>query len=292
MKAIILCGGMGTRLREHTELRPKPMVEIGGRPILWHIMKLYAFHGITDFILCLGYKGHIIKEYFLNYEAMNSDFTVSLGQPAAVRLHGTSHREDGWRVTLADTGETTMTGARLLRAAKYLDDRDQDLMVTYGDGVSDVNLRAVHDFHRQHGKLATLTGVRPVGRFGELHCDGDRVVAFREKPRDGQALINGGFFCFRREFLDYLSDDAACVLEREPLERCAVDRQLCLFEHRGFWQCMDTYRDWEQLERQWQSGEAPWHVWKGCRARGPGADTAALARFGRDNADVSHKRAA
>lgn len=262
MKAIILCGGMGTRLREHTELRPKPMVEIGGRPILWHIMKLYAFHGITDFILCLGYKGHIIKEYFLNYEAMNSDFTVCLGQPSAVCLHGTSHCEDGWRVTLADTGETTMTGARLLRAAKYLDDRDQEFMVTYGDGVSDVNLRALHEFHWQHDRLATMTGVRPASRFGELECDGTRVLAFREKPQVGQGLINGGFFCFRRRFLDYLSDDPACVLERLPLEKCAADGELRLFEHLGYWQCMDTYRDWENLEKQWQRGEAPWYVWK------------------------------
>ncbi|MBL7043926.1 MAG: glucose-1-phosphate cytidylyltransferase [Pirellulaceae bacterium] len=262
MKAIILCGGMGTRLREYTEVRPKPMVEVGGRPMLWHIMKIYAYHGITDFVLCLGYKGHVIKDYFLNYEAMNSDFTVELGSPDGMKLYRTGHNERGWRVTLAETGESTMTGARVLRAAEYLDAGDENFMVTYGDGVSDVNLRAVLEFHRQHGKTATLTGVRPPSRFGELERDGNEVVAFSEKPPAGQGLINGGFFCFRRSFLNYLADDAACVLEREPLERCAAESELCVFEHPGYWQCMDTYRDWENLEKLWQTGEAPWHVWR------------------------------
>jgi glucose-1-phosphate cytidylyltransferase len=262
MKAIILCGGQGTRLREHTEVQPKPMVEIGGRPILWHIMKLYAFHGITDFILCLGYKAKVIKDYFLNYEAMNSDFTIMLGQRDGLQLYGRNPIDDQWRVTVADTGENTMTGARILRAAKYLTPDDETFMVTYGDGLSNVNLRAELDFHFEHGRLATITGVRPQSRFGEMQCDGDRVVAFSEKPQIGQGLINGGFFCFQREFLKYLNESSECILERGPLESCAADGQLSVFEHLGYWQCMDTYRDWLSLESQWQSGNAPWKVWQ------------------------------
>ncbi len=261
MKAIILCGGQGTRLREHTELRPKPMVEIGGKPILWHIMKLYAFHGISDFVLCLGYKAHIIKEYFLNYRAMNCDFTVELGERDGITLHGRSHANDNWRVTLCDTGEETMTGARVLQASKYLGEDDDTFMVTYGDGLSDVDLRALQDFHQGHGKVATLTGVRPPSRFGELCTEGDQILSFSEKPAVGQGLINGGFFCFQREFLSYLSSSPDCILERTPLESCATDGELCMFEHQGFWQCMDTYRDWQSLESQWQSGNAPWKVW-------------------------------
>lgn len=262
MKAIILCGGQGTRLREHTEVRPKPMVEIGGRPVVWHIMKLYAFHGITEFILCLGYKAHVIKDYFLNYRAMNCDFTVTLGDTGGIQLHDESDGHEGWKVTLADTGEETMTGARVLRAAKYLDDTDDTFMVTYGDGLSDVNLRAVLDFHRTHGRCATLTGVRPPSRFGELQLEGNRVVSFSEKPQVGQGLINGGFFCMDRRFLRYLDSDPTCILERRPLEACAADGELCVFEHHGFWQCMDTYRDWQSLEAQWVAGNAPWNVWR------------------------------
>jgi glucose-1-phosphate cytidylyltransferase len=235
------------------------MVEIGGKPILWHIMKLYAFHGFNDFVLCLGYKAHVIKEYFLNYKAMNCDFTVNLDEDDGITLHGRSAAEP-WRVTLADTGEETMTGARVLRAARYLDD-DDTFMVTYGDGVSNVNLRDVLDFHNSHGRLATLTGVRPPTRFGELRTNGDRVVAFSEKPQIGQGLINGGFFCFQREFLSYLDESLSCTLERAPLEQCATEDNLCVFEHDGYWQCMDTYRDWQSLESQWQKGSAPWKVW-------------------------------
>jgi glucose-1-phosphate cytidylyltransferase len=262
VKAMILCGGQGTRLREHTELRPKPMVEIGGKPILWHIMKLYAFHGITDFVLCLGYKAHVIKDYFLNYKAMNSDFTVRLGQDDGITVHGGSNNHEDWRVTLVDTGEETMTGARVLRASQFLDRDDDTFLVTYGDGVSDVNIRAVLDFHNQHRKIATLTGVRPPSRFGELHTEGERVISFSEKPQIGQGLINGGFFCFQREFLAYLSDSPDCILERAPLESCADDGELCVFEHPGYWQCMDTYRDWQSLESQWVAGNAPWNVWR------------------------------
>ena len=260
MKVMILCGGMGSRLRELTEVRPKPMVEIGGRPILWHIMKLYAHHGMREFILCLGYKGSMIKEYFLNYETMNSDFTVELGKSNSIRLHGAAHNEDGWRVTLAETGERAHTGARIARSARYLGD-DTTFAVTYGDGVTDADLAAALSFHKSRGRLATLTGVRPQSRFGEIVEDAGRVVEFREKPQVGQGLINGGFFFFEKGFLRYLSDDDGCVLEREPLERCAADGQLSVFEHAGYWQCMDTMRDWELLQRQWEIGQAPWRVW-------------------------------
>lgn len=292
MKAIILCGGMGTRLREHTEVRPKPMVEIGGRPILWHIMKLFAYHGITDFILCLGYKGYVIKEYFLNYEAMNSDFTIELGQEKGVHLHGTNHGEDGWRVTLVDTGESTMTGARVLRAAKHLDEKDDQFMVTYGDSLSDLNLNAVLEFHAQHNKMATLTGVRPPSRFGELQYENGRVLAFSEKPAVGQGLINGGFFCFRRGFLDYLSSDPGCILERDPLEQCAQAGELCVFEHTGYWQCMDTYRDWELLNKQWQNGEAPWKVWQWGVSRAAGRQQASERPSRMRQRDTDYRRTA
>lgn len=263
MKVMILCGGQGTRLREQTEVRPKPMVEIGGRPILWHIMKLYAFHGITDFILCLGYKAKVIKEYFLNYEAMNSDFTVELGNKAGIQLHGDGSGEDSWRITLADTGEDAMTGARVARASKYLDADDETFMVTYGDGLANVNIRELLEFHREHGRMATLTGVRPPSRFGEVQCDAEhRITTFSEKPQIGQGLINGGFFCFHRDFLKYLNASPDCVLERQPLETCAAEGQLCAFEHLGYWQCMDTYRDWMSLDEQWKNGSAPWKVWQ------------------------------
>ena len=262
MKAIILCGGMGTRLREHTETRPKPMVEIGGYPILWHIMKLYAHHGIKEFILCLGYKSHVIKEYFLNYEALSSDFTIELGKSHQIMYHRATQIEENWKVTLVETGESANTGARVKRASKYLDATDKDFAVTYGDGVSDVDLTKALAFHRSHDGLATLTGVRPPSRFGEIDVNGKTVVSFSEKPQVGQGLINGGFLFFKREFLSLLSDDPQCSLERGPMERCAEQRQLYLYEHSGYWQCMDTYRDWDSLERQWQSGTAPWKVWK------------------------------
>lgn len=257
MQTMILCGGMGTRLREETEYRPKPMVEIGGRPILWHIMKLYASQGFTDFIVCLGYKGDRIKEYFLNYEAMNTDFTIELGQP---RLdYHAEHGEGGWRVTLVDTGIETMTGARVKRAARYL--TGDRFMLTYGDGVSDVDVRSLVSFHDRSGAVGAVTGVRPSSRFGELLASGDRVRQFSEKPQTHAGLINGGFFVFTRDILRYLDDDPGCVLEREPLERLAQDNQLAVFEHHGFWQCMDTYRDFQLLNQLWDSGKAPWKRW-------------------------------
>ena len=226
MKAMILCGGRGTRLREHTETLPKPLVEIGGRPILWHIMKSYAAHGITDFILCLGYKGHLIKDYFLNYEALSMDFSISLGKPDSIQYHGTSHQEDGWNITLVDTGRNAMTGARVKRASRYLGADEPTFALTYGDGVSNVDLRACLKFHREHGRHAAVTGVQPAGRFGELQVDKSRVTAFTEKPEAAPRRIDGGFFFLNRAFLDYLSEDDDCVLEQSPLKRCATDGQL------------------------------------------------------------------
>lgn len=258
MQTLILCGGMGTRLREETEYRPKPMIEIGGRPILWHIMKGYAAHGFTDFVVCLGYKGERIKEYFLNYEAMNNDFTVELGTRHSIAYYD-PHDENGWRVTLADTGIQTMTGARIKRASRYV--TGDRFMVTYGDGVSDVDLRALVAFHERAGTLATVTGVHPSSRFGELLVDGSLVQQFSEKPQTHEGLINGGFFVFERGALDYLTDDPACILEREPLERLAADGQLAVFRHQGFWQCMDTYRDYQQLNQLWDAGDAAWKQW-------------------------------
>ena len=258
-QVVILCGGQGTRLREETEFRPKPMVEIGGKPMLWHIMKIFDHYGFTDFILCLGYKGEAIKEYFLNYEAMSSDFTIQLGKRDEVIFHR-NHLESGWRVTLADTGQAAMTGARVKRIEKYL--KTDDFLLTYGDGLGDIDIRALLAFHRRHGQLATVTGVHPgFSRFGELGLDGDLVVGFAEKPRLTAAIVSGGFFAFRRGFLQYLSPDDGCVLEREPMEKAAADRQLMLYRHPGFWQCMDTYRDRELLESLWREGRPPWKVW-------------------------------
>ncbi|ETW94734.1 MAG: glucose-1-phosphate cytidylyltransferase [Candidatus Entotheonella factor] len=260
MKLVILCGGQGTRFREETEFRPKPMIEIGGRPILWHIMKLYTHHNVTDFVLCLGYKGYAIKEFFLNYEMRTKDFTVRLGHQQSVMFH-TNHAESGWSVTLAETGETAMTGARLRRVGKYLD--EPTFCLTYGDGLGDVNIKELIQFHQAHGKLATVTGVRPPGRFGELQVDGRQVRAFAEKPQVTEGLINGGFFVLQREFVDrYLDDRDDLSLESEPLQRLAADGELMVWPHRGFWQPMDTYREWKLLEELWQMGRAPWKVWE------------------------------
>jgi glucose-1-phosphate cytidylyltransferase len=258
MQVMILCGGMGTRLREETEIRPKPMVEIGGRPILWHIMKSYAVQGFTEFIVCLGYKGERIKEYFLDYEAMNNDFTVELGRRQSIEIHR-GQEEHSWRVTLADTGYATMTGGRIRRAAKYL--TGDRFMLTYGDGVSNVDLRRLLDFHLQQRTLATVTGVHPASRFGELLVSGERVRQFSEKPQTHDGVINGGFFVLERGALEYLSDDPSCVLEGEPLERLAAAGQLSVYRHEGFWQCMDTYRDYQLLNQLWESGGAEWKRW-------------------------------
>lgn len=254
----VLCGGLGTRLKEETEYRPKPMVPIGHQPILWHIMKSYAHHGFKRFVLCLGYKAEVIKDYFLNYSAMRSDFTVDLASDE-VTVHSVDHDQD-WQVTLAFTGEKAMTGSRIAQAAeRYLGDAET-MAVTYGDGLTDADLRAEFEFHRAHGKTGTVLGVNPPSRFGELKLDGDAVAEFSEKPDFGDSWINGGYFFFDPDFLSYLTKDEGCILERQPLARLARDGGLRIFRHPGFWACMDTQRDRDQLEGLWQSGDAPWKV--------------------------------
>jgi glucose-1-phosphate cytidylyltransferase len=254
----VLCGGLGTRLREETEVRPKPMVPIGGRPILWHILRWYAHHGFRRFVLCLGYKADVIKSYFLNYASMSSDFTVEL-KTNNVTVHSIDHDED-WQVTLADTGELTMTGARVARAAaRYLGGAPH-FAVTYGDGLTDANLSDGFAFHLSRGRIGTVLGVNPPSRFGELKVEGTDVKEFAEKPDFAESWINGGYFFFNREFLGYLDTAESCVLEREPLVRLARDGQLAIRAHRGFWACMDTQRDREQLDHLWASGKAPWKV--------------------------------
>ena len=256
-KVVILCGGLGTRLREETEYRPKPMVEIGGKPVLWHVMKLFAHHGMTEFVLCAGYRGQMIKDYFLNYEARNSDLTITLGDHASVRFHGT-HLETGWEVTVADTGELTQTGGRVKRVEHYLD--GDTFVVTYGDGLADVDLTALLAHHRSHGKLATVTTTRPLSRFGIVDLESDATVArFREKPQ-ADDWVSSGFFVFQREFLAELDPD--CILEREPLERLAAAGELVAYQHDGFWQPMDTYREFQMLNEMWETGKAPWAVWE------------------------------
>ena len=252
----VLCGGLGTRIREETELRPKPMVPIGTRPILWHIMRLYSRHGFKKFILCLGYKAEVIKGFFLNYSSLNSDFTVDL-KSNNLTVHSVDHDQD-WTVTLADTGELTMTGARVARAAaKYLGDAT-NFAVTYGDGLTDANLAEELEFHLAQRRYGTVLGVNPPSRFGELRVDGPQVQEFSEKPNFADNWINGGFFFFHRNFLPYLSAEESCVLERDPLVRLARDGQLAVFKHRGFWACLDTQRDREYLEKLWASGKPPW----------------------------------
>jgi glucose-1-phosphate cytidylyltransferase len=255
MKVVILCGGQGTRLREETEYKPKPMVQVGERPLLWHIMKSYARHGHTEFILCLGYRGDMIKEYFLTYEAMRRDCVVTLGQGGGVEYCGT-HDESGWKVTLADTGLNALTGARVKRVQKYVN--DETFLLTYGDGLSDVDITSAIEFHRGNRCLATVTGVRSPGRFGELTLDGTQVRSFVEKPAVSGGYINGGYFVCEPGVFDYLRDSEDCILEREPLEGLAAAGQLNVFRHDGFWQCVDTYRDFTYVNELWSSGNAPW----------------------------------
>ena len=256
MKAVLLAGGLGTRLSEETSTRPKPMVEIGGRPILWHIMKLYSHHGINDFVICCGYKGYVIKEYFANYFLHMSDVTFDISANT-MEVH---HRHaEPWRVTLVDTGDDTLTGGRLKRVANFIAD-DDAFCFTYGDGLSDVDISASVDFHRQHGRHATVTAVFPPGRYGAIEREDDRVTRFVEKPPGDGGLINGGFFVLSPAVLDYIEDDRTSW-EAEPLGRLAADDQLMAFEHSGFWQPMDTLRDKNLLEELWSSGKAPWKCW-------------------------------
>jgi glucose-1-phosphate cytidylyltransferase len=255
VKAVILAGGLGTRLAEETSVRPKPMVEIGGKPILWHVMKIYSAHGVNDFVICLGYKGYLIKEYFQNYFLHMSDVTFDM---AANAMHVHQRNVEPWRVTLVDTGEDTMTGGRLKRVAHHVG--DEDFCMTYGDGVGDVDIGKLLAFHRQHGRLATLTATQPPGRFGALEMQGPEVVAFQEKPHGDGSWINGGFFVLSPRTLEYVKDDHT-IWEREPMERLARERQLVAYEHSGFWHPMDTLRDKNLLEAHWLSGKAPWKVW-------------------------------
>ena len=255
MKAVILAGGLGSRLSEETTLRPKPMVEIGGKPILWHIMKIYAAHGIDEFVVCLGYKGYVIKEWFANYALHTSDVTFDLGTGEMNVHHSTT---EPWRVTLVDTGEETMTGGRLKRVLPYVG--DETFCLTYGDGVSDVDVTALIAHHRASGGLATVTAVQPSGRFGALEVADGRVSGFLEKPRGDGAWINGGFFVLEPGVGDYIAGDDS-VWEREPLERLARDGQLVPYYHEGFWHAMDTIRERQELEALWASGDAPWCVW-------------------------------
>jgi glucose-1-phosphate cytidylyltransferase len=258
MKIVMLCGGQGMRLREETEFRPKPMLEIGGRPILWHIMKIYATFGYDDFVLCLGYRGNVIKEYFLNYEAMNNDFTICLGGKHEIDFQS-AHGEQDFRVTLVDTGLPTNTGGRIKRVARYLD--ADSFMVTYGDGVADIDIQRLLAFHKAHGRLATLTTVRPYSRFGVLNLDDSgQVLNFAEKPQvDG--WVNAGFFVFERRILDYLGGDES-ILETDALFQLARQGQLMAYRHDGFFYAMDTYREYRYLNDLWERGEAPWRIWE------------------------------
>lgn len=257
MKAVILAGGLGTRLSEETVVKPKPMVEIGGKPILWHIMKMYSAHGINDFIICCGYKGYVIKEYFANYFLHMSDVTFHM---AGNRMEVHEKRAEPWNVTLVDTGDASMTGGRLKRVSEYVKD-DEAFLFTYGDGVSDVDIKASIDFHKSHGKLATLTATYPPGRFGALDIQNNQILSFKEKPRGDGALINGGFFVLSPKVIDLIDNDAT-TWEQEPLMALAEQGQLMAYEHGGFWQPMDTLRDKHYLEELWQKGKAPWKVWE------------------------------
>ncbi len=256
MKAVILAGGLGTRLSEETSTKPKPMVELGGRPILWHIMKIYSAHGVNDFVICLGYKGYVIKEYFSNYFLHMSDVTFDM---SANRMEIHNAKSEPWRVTLIDTGDATLTGGRLKRVLPYVRDEDAFCM-TYGDGVGDVDIAGLIAMHRASGLLATVTGTQPPGRFGALSLDGDHVTGFHEKPIGDGGWINGGFFVLSPRVGEYIEGDMT-TWEQEPMERLAKDGQLGLFRHAGFWQPMDTLRDKMQLEQMWTAGRAPWRVW-------------------------------
>jgi glucose-1-phosphate cytidylyltransferase len=256
MKAVILAGGLGTRISEETHLRPKPMIEIGGRPILWHILKLYSSHGINDFVICCGYRGYVIKEYFANYFLHMSDVTFDLENN---RMEVHERKAEPWRVTLVDTGEETMTGGRLKRVAAHLAN-EESFCFTYGDGLADVDIGALVDFHRANGKMATVTGVRPPGRYGAIERDGARVTAFAEKPRGDGGLINGGFFVLSPACLEMIEGDDTSW-ESDPLVELAARDEMMVYEHTGFWQPMDTLRDKNHLESLWNNGRAPWKVW-------------------------------
>jgi glucose-1-phosphate cytidylyltransferase len=255
MKAVILAGGLGTRISEESILKPKPMIEIGGKPILWHIMKIYSFYGVNEFIICCGYKGYLIKEYFLNYFYHTSDVTINL-QKNEIQIH--RQTSENWKVSLVDTGENTMTGGRIKKVRSYLD--DETFFLTYGDGLADVDLTLLLNHHKKQNKLATITGVLPPGRFGALKIDGDSVIGFQEKPKGDNSIINGGFFVLETKAIDYIDNDLT-LWEKDPLERLALSGQLNVYKHSGFWQPMDTLREKNYLEELWSSNQAPWKLW-------------------------------
>lgn len=257
MKVVILAGGFGTRISEESHLKPKPMVEIGGRPILWHIMKIYSYYGFNDFIICLGYKGYCIKEYFAHYFLHEADITFDFRITNEQIIH--NHHAEPWKVTLVDTGLNTLTGGRVKRVQSYIG--NEPFMLTYGDGVSDVNITKLVEFHKMKGKLATVTSIQPVGRFGTLDLSEDDVVrSFQEKPQGEGGWINGGFFVLQPEVFDYIENDNT-IFERDPMEKLAKDKQLVAYRHKGFWQPMDTMRDKDSLESLWQKNKAPWKLW-------------------------------
>lgn len=257
---VILCGGQGTRLREVTEVMPKPMVEIGERPILWHIMKVYGYHGLQRFVLCLGYKGWVIKQYFLRFHEMHRDFTVTMDGSAPVEYHNRTGDEH-WQITCAETGELSGTGGRLARVRDYVD--ADTFLFTYGDGVADVDVDALLDFHYAQGRIATVTGVHPTSRYGEISVDAGRAIEFNEKPTVAEGVVSGGYFVFQREIFDYLPlDPPDLALEHDPLRNLARDGQLSVYIHDGYWHAMDTYRDYLHLNEVWQRGNAPWKVWE------------------------------
>jgi len=258
MKVVILCGGMGTRLREETEFKPKPMVTIGNKPVLWHIMKIYSHYGFNDFVLCLGYKGEVIKEYFYHYALFNNDVTVRLGSQRSVQIHNMAE-EDNWTVTLVNTGEHSLKGARLKRIEKYI--KEDTFMVTYGDGVGNIDIKKLLEFHQAHGKLSTLTGVRPPSLFGELQIKNGKASLFVEKPQTSSGVISGGFFVFDKKVFDYLNERDDCDLEKKTLETFASKGEVMVYEHSGDWACMDTHRDMQYLDHLWKSGRAFWKVW-------------------------------
>jgi len=283
MKAVILCGGLGTRIRDASEMIPKPLLPIGDKPIVWHIMKTYACQGVSDFVLCLGYKGWLIKEYFLNYRAMTGDVALNLSRPHEVELVQARDVDD-WRVILAETGEATQTGGRLTAVRRYLEGDDLCL-VTYGDGVADIDIGALVAFHRAHGKVATVTAVRPPGRYGEIRVLDGLVREFREKPQTTEGYISGGYFVFdTHRIWDYLGDNPMSQLEGEPMQRLVRDRQLGAYQHPGFWQPMDTLREYNALNQLWAEGNAPWALWK---QRPPALDEGRVATRRRSSSPTS-----
>ena len=262
MKVAILCGGRGTRFREVSDVIPKPMAPIGNRPILWHIMKIYSFYGFNEFVLLLGYKGDYIRDFFLNFASIANDITIDMGKNGADRVTFHGQSAEPWRITCVDTGEDAMTGARFWRARKYLE-QDEMFLATYGDGVANIDIPKLIQFHKAHGKVATLTGAHPPGRFGELDLRGDHVLKFNEKPEFTGGYLNGGFFAFNRDIFDrYLNDQESLILEREPMQRMAADQELMIYRHDGYWHHMDTPYEFDVLNNTWKTGKAPWKIWK------------------------------